>query len=67
MNPYRLQNSADAAGLDIDDTARSYLESLPCTLQGADALVKTNGCSKLALQCGVVNNISVSQRLLDHH
>ena len=62
-----LAESAHAAQLDVDDAAGAQADGLLGVVRGADALVQADGRLELGLQRGVVDDVVVRQRLLDHH
>ena len=67
MNTPRFGESAHAAELDIDDPASAQPDRLLGMMGRADAFIETDGRIEPGLQRGVVDNLIVRQRLLDHH
>jgi hypothetical protein len=59
--------SAHAPQLDIDDAAGLQADRLLGVVRGANAFIETDRRFKLRLQHGVVDDVVVRQRLLDHH
>jgi hypothetical protein len=56
-----------APQLDVDDAAGAQLDGLLGVVRGADAFVQADGGLELGLQLGVVDDVVVAERLLDHH
>jgi len=62
----RFGKASHAAELDIDDAARPFLDGLRCMMRGPDTLIEADGRLQLRLQDGMVDDIVVRERLLDH-
>ena len=59
--------AAHAAELDVDDAAGVHRDGLLGVMRRADAFVETDRRFELGLQLGVIDDLVVRQRLLDHH
>ena len=62
----RLRVAAHPADLQVDDSAAPEIEGLSRRAHAADALVETDRVSQRALELGVVEQVVVLERLLDH-
>ena len=67
VHALRFGEAAHAAQLDIDDAAGAQSDRLLGVMRGADAFVQADGRLQLRLQLGVIDDVVVRQRLLDHH
>src|ERR1019366_3304899 len=67
VHAFSLAESGDAAELDVDDAAGAQLDGLLGVARGANALVEADGGLELRLERGVIDDVVVIQRLLDHH
>jgi hypothetical protein len=67
VDAFRLAQAAQPTDFDIDDPAASQVERFARVFDGMDALVQTDRCFQLRLQFGVVDDVVVVERLLDHH
>src|ERR1035437_3318238 len=65
--PFGLAESGHPAELDVDDAAGAQLDGLLGVARGANALVQADGSFELRLERGVIDDVVVIQRLLDHH
>src|SRR5580698_5348050 len=61
-----LGKAADSAGFDVDNAAGANLNGLRGIASVMDGFVETNGGSQQRLQAGVIVNVVVPERLLDH-
>src|SRR5450759_3984266 len=62
-----LAETGDAAELDVDDVAGAQLDGLLGVARGANALFQADGGLQFGLERGVIDDVVVIQRLLDHH
>src|ERR1035437_8062059 len=67
VHAFGLAESGDPAELDVDDAAGAQLDGLLGVARGANALVEADGGLELRLERGVIDDVVVNQRLLDHH
>jgi len=67
MNPQSLTESAHASELDIENAAGLEKDRLLRMMHGSNTFVEANGSFQLSLQCRVIHDFVVRQRLLDHH
>ena len=67
MHAFGFGEAAHAPKLDVDDAARVQADCLRRLVRGADALVQADGGLQLRLQYGVIDDVVVRERLLDHH
>ena len=67
VNSFCFEEAADAPELDVDDAAR--LQTIACSAWWAKRMHSSRqiGVSQATLQYGMVNDVVVSQGLLDHH
>jgi hypothetical protein len=61
-----LRVAADPAHLQVDDVATSAIQGLPRRASRADALVEADGSRQSPAQLGVIQEVVVLERLLDH-
>src|SRR5215469_18359235 len=66
MNFPGFAEAAQASNLDVDDAAGAAFDRGGGIARAFDRLVKTDGGVQFALQAGVVEDVIVPQRLLDH-
>src|SRR5205823_6130552 len=66
MNRQGLRIAPDAPDLHVDDSTASHFQGLPCSRRTRDALVQANWRRQDRLQLGVVHQIVMIKRLLDH-
>src|SRR5438270_9935928 len=59
--------ATQAADLDVDDAAAAQVERLARVVDRMDALVEADRRFELGLQPGVIDDVVVGERLLDHH
>src|SRR5580704_12129308 len=67
MHALGFSKSTDAAELDINDPASLHIDGLFGLVRAPDAFIQADGGFKLGLQLRVIDNLVVSERLLDHH
>ena len=67
VQPDRLAETAEAPWLDVDDPARAGCDGRLAEPYGLDGLIQTDRRLQTLLQHGVIGNIVVVERLLDHH
>ena len=66
VNLHGDRQPADAARLDVDVAAALQADRLLGLPQAADAFVEADRRANLRLQCRVIDQVVVRQRLLDH-
>ena len=65
MRAPRLQVTAHAPHLDVDDAPRVKLQTFAGVFGRVDGLIQTEWCGELALKLRVVEEVVMGQRLLD--
>src|SRR2546426_4114694 len=63
----RFPVATDAAEFDIDDLASTDLYCFPCIVSGMDRFIKADWSLDLLLKLGMVDDVFVMERLLEHH
>src|SRR4029077_19022765 len=67
LNLFGLRVPADAAELEIDDLSGAKRDRVFRILARMNRLIQTNRRRDLLLQLSMIEDIVMSQRLLDHH
>ena len=65
VNPPRLEQPAQSADLDVDDSAGPQVERLASVLRRMNALVQADRGRQLGLESRMIDDVIVSQGLLD--
>src|SRR5699024_10207680 len=64
---YGLCNTADPADFNVDDLTAAELYGTSRCFIGIDAFIQTYRCLELLLQFGMIDQVSCSKRLFNHH
>src|SRR5258706_14436530 len=67
MQSAGLLMPADPAEFDVDNLARADLDSFPGIIGGMDRFIEANRRPDLFLKLGVIDDVFIVQRLLEHH